>query len=50
MGCNPSREVFVTKLATSEQNHCLIREIWTDVCNEYYEEVGISFMIRYVQP
>ncbi|CAF4042995.1 unnamed protein product [Rotaria magnacalcarata] len=34
---------------TAEQNHNLVREIWSFVCNEYYEEVGISFMIRLFQ-
>ncbi|CAF1202269.1 unnamed protein product [Rotaria sp. Silwood1] len=46
MGCNPSRVSFVSNENMADQSHRLVQEIWTYVCNDYYEEVGISFMIR----
>ncbi|CAF3348625.1 unnamed protein product [Rotaria socialis] len=49
MGCNTSRVGITSNAMTAEQNHSLVREIWGFVCNEHYEEVGISFMIRLFQ-
>lgn len=48
MGCNPSRVGIPTNEQVVQQNHKLVREIWTYVCNEYYDEIGIAFMVRYV--
>ncbi|CAF3087669.1 unnamed protein product [Rotaria sp. Silwood2] len=49
MGCNSSRVANTPSLLTAEQSHFLVRDNWTDVCNRYYEEVGISFMVRIFQ-
>ncbi|CAF3380833.1 unnamed protein product [Rotaria sp. Silwood2] len=49
MGCNSSRMTSVPSLLTAEQSHFLVRDTWTDVCNKYYEEVGVSFMVRIFQ-
>ncbi|CAF1306587.1 unnamed protein product [Rotaria sordida] len=46
MGCNSSRMINASSLLTAEQSHCLVRDTWADVCNKYYEEVGISFMVQ----
>ncbi|CAF2822581.1 unnamed protein product [Rotaria sp. Silwood2] len=49
MGCNSSRMTNVPSLLTAEQSHFLVRDTWIHVCNRYYEEVGISFMVRIFQ-